>query len=172
MLGVFDQEKGKLTLSDIKSGAICRMEPRIHGIKYDASAQDAPKEDESNDLLALRRERNARLIEAFGSQRRKRQLANAQAGRVDGSQLGGGNAIINLIRSSKSAATTTGTKEDVIKQSLANRNIPPHNPDATTAEDAYPFDSIVPAIVQDSIDTTLLKTALDGSKDAEDDDSK
>ena len=163
MLGVFDGSKGKLTLSAINDDTVCRLEPRIHGIKYEPAPQEAPKE-ESNDLLALRRERNARLIEAFGSQRRKRQLANAQAGRVDGSQLGGGNAIINLIKSSKSASATVGTKEEFIRRALADRNIPPHNPDATTADEAYPFDSIVPGVVRDAIDTSLLQSAMNSGE--------
>jgi hypothetical protein len=168
MLGVFNESKGKLTLSGVRGDTICRLEPRIHGVKYEPAAQEVPKEEETNDLLALRRERNARLIEAFGSQRRKRQLANAQAGRVDASQLGGGNAIINIIKSSKSAAATIGTKEEFIRRALADRNIPPHNPEATTPDEAYPFDSIVPGIVRDAIDTSLLQRALESGDEVPD----
>lgn len=165
MLGVFDESKGKLTLSHVKNNTICRMEPRIHGVKYDPTPHEATRENDSGDTREMRMERNARLIEAFGSQRRKKQLATAQAGRVDGSQLGGGNAIINLIKSSASAAAVskggTVTKEEFIKQVLAaERNIPPHNPEATTADEAYPFESIVPGVVRDSIDTSLLRKVL------------
>lgn len=168
MLGVFDASKGKLTLSGVRGDTVCRLEPRIHGVKYEPAPKEAPKEDEANDLLALRRERNARLIEAFGSQRRKRQLANAQAGRVDASQIGGGNAIMNIIKSSESAAATAGSKEEFIRRALADRNIPPHNPEATTPDAAYPFDSIVPGVIRDAIDTSFLQRAVDSGDEVPD----
>ena len=174
MLGVFNESKGKLTLSRVKNNAVCRMEPRIHGIEYEPAPQESRREESDSDLRELRLKRNSRLIDAFGSQRRKRQLANAQAGRVDGSQLGGGNAIINLIKSSASASAISAisaistiskggavTKEAFIKQAMAKeRNIPPHDPEASTADGAYPFDRIVPGAVRDSIDTSLLQKAL------------
>eukprot|EP00889_Picochlorum_renovo_P000523 jgi/Picre1/27553/NNA_000520.t1 len=138
------------------------MQPRIHTVSYEEDASMNREETATgSDLAELRRERNAKLIEAFGSQRRKRQLATAKAGRVDASQISAGDAMINIIRSTEA---DPGKREDVIKKTLADRNIPPHNPEATTPEDAYPFDSIVPRIIQDSIDTSLLTQALsDGS---------
>lgn len=97
-----------------------------------------------------------RLIQAFGSQRRKKQLHNAQAGRVDASQLTSGDAMLHLIRSTKA---DPGVRSDVIKESLSHRNIPPHNTKATTPDEAYPFDQIVPKIIRDSLDTSLLERA-------------
>ena len=97
-----------------------------------------------------------RLIQAFGSQRRKKQLHNAQAGRVDASQLTSGDAMLHLIRSTKA---DPGVRADVIKESLSHRNIPPHNSKATKPDEAYPFDEIVPKIVRDSLDTSLLEKA-------------
>ncbi|KAI8112535.1 hypothetical protein M9434_003858 [Picochlorum sp. BPE23] len=162
MLGVFDRAAGRLTLSHVQSNGIIRMQPRIHTVSYEEDASMNREETATgSDLADLRRERNAKLIEAFGSQRRKRQLATAKAGRVDASQISAGDAMINIIRSTEA---DPGKREDVIKKTLADRNIPPHNPEATTPEDAYPFDSIVPRIIQDSIDTSLLTQALsDGS---------
>lgn len=162
MLGVYDRSSGRLTLSPVQSNSVIRMEPRIHNVSYEEDATMSRQGAVAgSDLAELRRERNARLIEAFGSQRRKRQLANAKAGRVDASQLSAGDAMINIIRSTEA---DPGKREDVIKKTLADRNIPPHNPEATTPEDAYPFDSIVPRNIQDSIDTSLLTQALsDGS---------
>lgn len=157
MLGIFDQESGKLTLSGVRGDSICRMEPRIHGVKYDADGSDSRKENDTVDLLALRRERNAKLIEAFGSQRRKRQLANARAGRVDASQLTAGDAMLNIIRATES---DPGRKEDVIQRHLAVKNIPPHNPSGTSADEAYPFESIVPQSIRDSINTSLITQAM------------
>ncbi len=157
MLGLFDKDKGKLTLSGVQGDSVCRMEPRIHGVKYEAGETDSRKENDSVDLLALRRERNAKLIEAFGSQRRKRQLANARAGRVDASQVAAGDAMLNIIRATESDPVR---KEDVIQKHLADKNIPPHNPSGCSADEAYPFESIVPANIRDSVDTTLLHQAL------------
>lgn len=157
MLGVFDKKAGKLILSGVQGNAICRMEPRIRGVKYEADDMDSRKENESVDLAALRRERNAKLIEAFGSQRRKRQLENARAGRVDASQVAAGDAMLNIIRATQS---DLANKEDVIKKHLAERNIPPHNPSGRSANEAYPFKSIVPASIRDSLDTSLITQAL------------
>ena len=157
MLGLFDASEGKLILSRVQGNSVCRMEPRVHGVKYEADGTDLRKEHDSVDLLALRRERNAKLIEAFGSQRRKRQLANARAGRVDATQVAAGDAMLNLIRST---GADPGRKEDVIQRHLADRNIPPHNPSGSSADEAYPFESIVPAAIRDSIATSLLEQAV------------
>ena len=161
-----------------------RMEPRIRGRKYVSNKLDDELQSAPGDAIELRRERNARyvtmlmdfdaqasedvpivycivlmvcrLIQAFGSQRRKKQLLNAQAGRVDASQLTSGEAMLHLIRSTKA---DPGIRAEVIKESLSHRNIPPHNSKATTADEAYPFDQIVPKIVRDALDTSLLEKA-------------
>ncbi|KAL4431581.1 hypothetical protein ABPG77_001423, partial [Micractinium sp. CCAP 211/92] len=46
--------------------------------------------------------------------------------------------------------------DEVIKASLAHRNIPPHNPGATSAADAYPADQLVPLAVRDALEVTKL----------------
>lgn len=155
LVGTFDPSAGRFTLSGVFGSSISRMEPRIQGVKYEADGTESRKEVDSSDLLTIRRERNAKLIEAFGSQRRKRQLANA--GKVDATQLSAGDAMLNIIRSTKS---DPGKREDVIKTALSDRNIPPHNAAGTTADEAYPFNLIIPASVYDSIDSSLLVQAL------------
>lgn len=176
MLGLFDKKAGKLSLCQVKGNQYIQMQPRIHGVKYHADENDINRNIDVKDPAALRRERNARydyvlclcchvlqvlmlssvlfrLIEEFGSQRRKRQLHTAQASRVDASQISSGDAMLHIIRTAKA---DPGKREDVIKESLAQRNIPPHNPKATTAEEAYPFDKILPPSISDSLDTSML----------------
>jgi len=102
---------------------------------------------------AERRERNARLVEEFGSQRRKRQLASAKAAQVDATQVSSGDAVLGLIAT---AGRNLGSRESVIAASLAHRNIPPHNPAAHTAEEAYRMEDIVPVSVADALEVRRL----------------
>ena len=52
-------------------------------------------------------------------------------------------------------------QEEVVAAALAQRNIPPHNPAATTAEEAYPVDGLVPPAVRDSLEIRRLFPACD-----------
>lgn len=101
--------------------------------------------------IAERRERNARLVEEFGSQRRKRQLAASRAAQVDATQVTGGESILGLV-------STSGAKSkmDIIKEALSHRNIPPHNASGTTADEAYPWKKIIPGTVWDSLEIKKL----------------
>lgn len=55
-------------------------------------------------------------------------------------RLGWGSALTTLC----SALLCPVAQDEVIKTSLAHRNIPPHHPEATSAEEAYRADDLVP----------------------------
>lgn len=44
----------------------------------------------------------------------------------------------------------------MIKSSLAHRNIPPHHPEATSADGAYRSDELVPLALRDALEVTKL----------------
>lgn len=146
---MFDRATGALKVAPIKGGRVLRMEPRARGLDYAAAAAAAPPAE-----AADRRERNARLVEEFGSQRRRRQLAAAKSAQVEAGAVSGGDAVLGMIAS---AGAGLGTRDAVIAASLsANRNIPPHHPGATVADEAYIFDEIVPPSLADALEVRRL----------------
>lgn len=53
-------------------------------------------------------------------------------------------------------STHPPAQAELIKSSLAQRNIPPHHPEATTAEEAYRSEEIVPPALRDALEVTKL----------------
>lgn len=156
MLGVFDRKTGSLKVAPIKGNRVLRMEPRARTLNYGApteTPQPQPETDMAN-AVAKRRESNARLVEEFGSQRRKRQLAASRAAQVNASQISAGEQILEMIASSQ--GVDIGTREAVVAASLAQRNIPPHHPEATKPEDAYRMEEIIPPSISDALEIRKL----------------
>lgn len=149
-LGVYDKRTGTLQVAPVETARLLRMEPRARSLVYEV----AGSKDQASEAAAMeRREHNARLVQEFGSQRRKRQLAAAKAAQVDANQVSAGDAVLGLLAT---AGKGTGTKEEVISASLAHRNIPPHNPKARTADEAYRTDDLVPPSVRDALEVRKL----------------
>jgi DNA-directed RNA polymerase I subunit RPA49 len=155
-LGVFDRSDGSLKVAPVQGNRVLRMEPRARDLDYSASAaiSPGPTGEKSAADIQARRERNARLVEEFGSQRRKRQLAAAKSAQVEAAQVSGGEAVLGMIASAGADLTT---RDAMIAASLANnRNIPTHHPEAITAEEAYRLDEIVPQSVADALEIRKL----------------
>lgn len=161
MLGRYNQATGKLTVVPVRGNKILRMEPRAKGVDYSARSSAANEQQEGKSGAQLRRDKTARLVQEFGSQRRKRQLSASKAAQVDASQVSIGDEMLRMI---SSAGAKVMSRESVIEASLAMRNIPPHNPLATTAEEAYPIESIVPKFIYDALEVDKLFEAS-GSSD-------
>ncbi|KAI7844622.1 hypothetical protein COHA_001712 [Chlorella ohadii] len=155
-LGVFTRQggssgsssTGRLEVMPAEGGKILRMEPRVRGEQY------APRDTVTAIEPGRLREANMRLVEEFGSQRRKRQLKAREAGKVEAAHVSAGGAVLGLIAGVGEAAAMT--KDEVIKTSLAHRNIPPHHPEAATAEEAYRADELVPLSIRDGLEITKL----------------
>lgn len=148
-LGMFSRSSGQLQLMPAEGGGrVLRLEPRVHGLSYEA--RDTTTAIEPGKLKAA----NMRLVEEFGSQRRKRQLKAREAGKVEAQHVSAAQAVLGMIASVGEAAGVT--KEGVIQASLAQRNIPPHNPGARVAAEAYPADRLVPPALADALEITKL----------------
>jgi len=81
---------------------------------------------------------NNRLVEQFGSTRRKRQLTAKENAVVRADAVGGAEALKDMLRSAADkAAESNMTKDEIIKQTQALRAIPPHHPEAVKPHDAY-----------------------------------
>ena len=85
-----------------------------------------------------------RLVEQFGSTRRKRQLTAKENAVVRADAVGSPEALKDMLKTAADkAAESNMTKEEMIKQTQALRAILPHHPEATKPHDAYrsAFDS-------------------------------
>ena len=81
-----------------------------------------------------------RLVEQFGSTRRKRQLTAKENAVVRADAVGGAEALKDMLRTAADkAAESNMTKEEIIKQTQALRAIPPHHPEAVKPHDAYRY---------------------------------
>ena len=89
-----------------------------------------------------------RLVEQFGSTRRKRQLTAKENAVVSADAVGGAAALQDMLKTAADkAADTNMTKDDIINQTQALRAIPPHHPEATKPHDAYRSCSFVPLLL-------------------------
>ena len=151
-MGVFDRSTGDLKIAPLGGNRIVRMVPRSRNLQYGPKAKNAEpvKKLDAAEIKAA----NQRLVEEFGSQRRKRQLAAAKAGQVNAAMVSGGQSVLGLIAN---AGANVGSRDAVIKESLSkNRNIPPHHPEARTADEAYRLDEIIPSSLSDALEIKKL----------------
>mmetsp|Transcript_14218 Transcript_14218/g.40287 ORF Transcript_14218/g.40287 Transcript_14218/m.40287 type:complete len:342 (+) Transcript_14218:125-1150(+) len=121
-------------------GTICRVEVRASNADYTAEGMFGSTADVSRLL------QNRRLVDAFGSTRRRRQLANTESAKVDVDHIGSSAAVAQMMSEAVRKAEHAGmTKDKVMARVVARRNIPTHNLEATTSEKAFPLSEVVPA---------------------------
>ena len=82
--------------------------------------------------------RSRRLVDAFGSTRRKRQLQTREGARVQADALGATEAVASLLKLAGDRAVASGaTKAEVLGRAMGHRVLPPHDPEAINPQDAY-----------------------------------
>mmetsp|Transcript_36614 Transcript_36614/g.95091 ORF Transcript_36614/g.95091 Transcript_36614/m.95091 type:complete len:445 (-) Transcript_36614:154-1488(-) len=139
MLGVYNKEKGELKISNIADGSICRVEVRAPKADYTASGMFGSATDVSRTI------QNKRLVDAFGSTRRRRQLETAEGARVSSEQVGASEAVLGMVTAMAKDAVVSGqSKEQVLARVTGTRNIPKHHLSATSGDAAYKMSEIVP----------------------------
>ncbi|KAL3159889.1 hypothetical protein ABBQ38_010286 [Trebouxia sp. C0009 RCD-2024] len=141
-IGMLDKATGKMQAMSAEAGRIIRMEPRCPGVNYEdtgAGVRSEPLDAET------RMKEYKRLIEQFGSTRRKRQLTAKENAVVTADAVGGAEALTDMLKvAADKAAESNMTKDDIINQTQALRAIPPHHPEATKPHDAYRLSELVP----------------------------
>jgi len=161
VMGVLDKKSGSLQLLPLSSTRVLRMEPRLPGLQYGAAARirgDEEVEESREERLAT----NKKLVEAFGSTRRRRQLNAREEGTVRVEKLGdAADALQAYMGKVVTDAEAQGfTKDKIMGQVSAARQLPPHNLEACNAWDAYPWETLVPGDAAGSIRPgRLLKAA-------------
>lgn len=162
MIGEYDKATGQLKVSPILGNKIIRMEARVRGIDY-AARVDAVHHGNLDTIDVTERAAKTRqLVEAFGSQRRLKQMRADQAARVNAEHVSNGDTVMGMLATA-ALASPTGTREHVMATALSQRNIPPNDPSGTSAEEAYKFHDIVPASVRDSLDVEAFSNALEST---------
>lgn len=148
-MAVFDRSSGTLRTLPVAHDTVLRLEPRVHGVEYGPSSEGALSPGE--EIEAEERKAAAlRLVEQLGSQRRRRQLLAREAARVDPTQtVSSAEALRGQVASGGSGV---GTQEELVAQAMAARPLPPHDPQATTADEAY---KIRGGLIWDAIWDTL-----------------
>ena len=125
-----------LQFMPLGGGKVFRMQTRRHNLDY-AADESAPDNTDLNDPK-VRAAVNEKLLKAFSSQKRQRKVAKMQAQRrIDASTLADPDTMEATL---KAATAVEMTSKELAALAGTRRNIPPHNPEATNAFDAYPLD--------------------------------
>ncbi|KAK9810198.1 hypothetical protein WJX72_006510 [[Myrmecia] bisecta] len=158
-MGILDKASGVMKYTEIQAGRIIRMEPQTHGIDYRASQDGAAKEEQDRESRMVN---NKRLVELFGSTRRKRQMTSKESLVVKADAVGGSEAVKDMLTEAGAKATEANmTKEEVLALATAYRNIPPHHPEAFTAQDAYRLKELIPASCWHSLQISQFQKAVE-----------
>ncbi|KAI8471885.1 MAG: A49-like RNA polymerase I associated factor-domain-containing protein [Monoraphidium minutum] len=166
VLGIFDKEARTLQLVCAEGGQITRVEAHVNGANYGlvagAARPDADAAAERDADIKARRAAATRLVEQFGSTRRRRQLKSREEGTVRADKLLSGEAAeAALAAVNRRAAEEGGTRLEVLSRVAAARNIPPHDLTATEPRRAYPLREMVPEAVLSNVNVGQLLHAAD-----------
>ncbi|CAL8464180.1 g3715 [Coccomyxa elongata] len=157
-VGVLDKQTGVLSYAEVGSGSIVRMESRARGVNYGPTGTVT---EQDGDIQA-RILQNKRLVQAFGSTRRKRQLEQKEGAKVGDDNVLAMDAVEDVLAAaSDKAALEKMTKDDVLRTVTNIRHIPPHHPEATTASAAYRLEELVPEEAWDALEVSRLKRAME-----------
>jgi len=126
-----------LELIPIAGGRAIDMDVRLHKYNY---TKHAKSEDLDLEDPAVRAALNAKQLEAFASDKRKRQVNRMNAARrLDESSIAAPQAMEMHI---KDAAANVKTRAELIVEAGKTRNIPAFEATATEPDFAYPVESI------------------------------
>ncbi|GAX78744.1 hypothetical protein CEUSTIGMA_g6181.t1 [Chlamydomonas eustigma] len=155
-IGVFDKVEGKVRLLPLQGGKVLRMEARLHGLEYGPSGTTGQEASTREEQLAM----NKRLVDSFGSTRRRRQLNAREEGVVRADKLGSVVALTQVLQSQANKAKEQGhTKDEVLLKAAQERNLPPHHPEATTPSEAYRLEELIPVAWHPNLETEQLVRA-------------
>lgn len=142
-MGLYNKTTGLLQLVPIQAGRVIRMDVRLHGLDYGASEASAAAGEGNTreEKLAL----SKRLVDSFGSTRRRRQLVAREEGVVRTNKLGNPDALTKELGKKSDEAERLGITRDKVMQTIVTvRNLPPHHLDAITFAEAYVFNEVIP----------------------------
>ena len=143
MLGRLKKASGEddgayeLELMPIAGGRVIDLETRLR--KYNYTEHSKSDLADINDP-AVRAEINAKQLEAFASDKRKRQVNRLNAARkLDEASIASPKLMQAHIAE---GAATLKSRAELILEAGKTRNIPPHEPNALNLDEAYPIASM------------------------------
>ena len=167
MLGRLKKASGEddgayeLELMPIAGGRVIDLETRLR--KYNYTEHSKSDLADINDP-AVRAEINAKQLEAFASDKRKRQVNRLNAARkLDEASIASPKLMQAHIAE---GAATLKSRAELILEAGKTRNIPPHEPNALNLDEAYPIASMpCHALLHKLRSKDLLENA-DGATDS------
>eukprot|EP00798_Chlamydomonas_sp_ICE-L_P030342 gene30342-35342_t len=158
-VAVYDKVKGKLEVMPVQWSKVLRLEARLRSLDYGTTGAGA-EEYAANDYDAKRAD-NKRLVDSFGSTRRRRQLVSMEEGRVKVERLSATDHLTQVITEGADIARKAGfTKEEIMKKAMEKRVLPPHHPEGKTPMSAYNLDDIIPTGGSKELELNRLQEAV------------
>ncbi|KAF8062017.1 hypothetical protein HT031_004277 [Scenedesmus sp. PABB004] len=149
-VGLYNRQTHTLRLAGAAGGCVVRVEAaaahardaEVAGVRPAAAEQRrAPRERD----LATRRAEARKLVEAFGSTRRKRQLKQREEAAVQVDRNADEERLALLLEEVTARATATGeTRQEIMARVGGARVIPTHDPAARSPGEAYRLGAMFP----------------------------
>ncbi|KXZ55006.1 hypothetical protein GPECTOR_3g17 [Gonium pectorale] len=134
---------GKLRLVSVAGQRPFRLDTRLPGLVYAPTGAGAEEDVAAREAKRLAAKR---LVDEFGSTRRRRQLTAREAGQVAPDKISGGGAVQEMLGGVAARGQGEGlTREEMERRAFSTRTVPPHDPSATTAAAAYPLSLLLGA---------------------------
>eukprot|EP00850_Spirogloea_muscicola_P010074 SM000058S18504 [mRNA] locus=s58:194614:197149:- [translate_table: standard] len=182
-LAAFDAQRRTLDLLPLAGDKVMRMEPRVRGVDYgDRALDDVGPQDEAeargrgqrgghplpqaphaHQLLWLQQEQAPGLCRASSVQAEALERA-----KVPGEAIAAPQAVGGFLQEAVQAEglLTRVQAEEALNAKLV-RNIPPHDLQATSPEDAYPLHQLIPHHIWDGLKVVGLVAAAHKPEKAE-----
>eukprot|EP00850_Spirogloea_muscicola_P006476 SM000030S11485 [mRNA] locus=s30:866108:868591:- [translate_table: standard] len=173
-LAAFDAQRRTLDLLPLAGDKVMRMEPRVRGVDYgdraldDVGPQDEAEAEAEANEAATRYLKRRMLTDSFGSSKSKRQAEALERAKVPGEAIAAPQAVGGLLQEAVQAEglLTRVQAEEALNAKLV-RNIPPHDLQATSPEDAYPLQQLIPHHIWDGLKVVGLVAAAHKPEKAE-----
>ncbi|KAF6259060.1 RNA polymerase I associated factor, A49-like protein [Scenedesmus sp. NREL 46B-D3] len=175
VVGIRNKRTGRLRLSEAAGGIVLRLEAQaahvadadVAGVIKAAQQQQGQQGQLPQDVAA-RRLMARRLVEAFGSTRRKRQMKQREEGAVVVTRNADEDRLGLLLGEVAARATAAGeTRSEVMGRLGVARNIPVHNPSATQPHLAYKISAMFPDHMLAAINSGQILHAAEKQEDRE-----
>lgn len=158
VVGVYDNTEGTLKLMDAGAERVFRMTPKVHGVSYAPPDFVPPTVGDGSREEQIARAQN--LIKSFGRENIRRKNEERKVQRlIQAENVSAPDAVKAGL---SAAAAKEATNDDIYKAASENRNIPPHEKEATTPEAAYLLDKIITSQEQKGLEyREVMKAATE-----------
>eukprot|EP00879_Flechtneria_rotunda_P016632 GHRR01017402.1.p1 GENE.GHRR01017402.1~~GHRR01017402.1.p1 ORF type:complete len:402 (+),score=169.99 GHRR01017402.1:1271-2476(+) len=175
-VGLYNRKTKMLRVMKAAGGTVVRVEAQalnvsdaeVAGVVKPRLSEDQRLRQQQPKDLATRRAEARRLVEAFGSTRRKRQAKQREEGAVQVDRNADEGRLQLLMQEVAAKAEAAGeTRQEVMARVGAARVVPVHDPKATQAHQAYRVTAMFPVGLLASLNIGQLLHAAEKPEDRE-----